>query len=193
MKKRRGALGGALIVVIAVIVLVGFVLIKNYNSLVGEAQEVDGKWAQVQNVVKRRADLIPNLVNTVKGYASHEEDVLTKITEARSKVEKAKTPQELGKADAELSRAIGDINVVVEAYPELKANEGFLNLQSQLEGTENRIATERERYNEAVTGFNKKIKRFPTNLIGGILGFSPKEYFQVSEEDQNAPTVDFGK
>ena len=144
-------------------------------------------------MVKRRADLIPNLVNTVKGYATHEEETLTKITEARSKVQNAKTPEELSEANSELTRAIGDINVVVEAYPELKANEGFLNLQAQLEGTENRIATERERYNSAVTEFNKDVKRFPTNIIASILGFSPKSYFEVSESDMENPEVNFDK
>lgn len=191
--KREGKIGVGILVLIGLIVVIGGIFVKNYNNLVTMEQEVDGKWAQVVNVVKRRADLIPNLVNTVKGYATHEQDTLTKITEARSKVNNAKTPEELGEANAELTRAIGDINVVVEAYPELKANEGFLNLQAQLEGTENRIATERERYNASVTEFNKVVKRFPTNIIAGILGFGPKSYFEISEKDMQNPEVNFDK
>lgn len=191
--KRQGKIGSTLLIIIALVAVIGGILVKNYNRLVTLEAEVDGKYAQVENVVKRRADLIPNLVNTVKGYATHEEETLTKITEARSKVQNAKTPEELSEANSELTRAIGDINVVVEAYPELKANEGFLNLQAQLEGTENRIATERERYNSTVTEFNKDVKRFPTNIIASILGFSPKSYFEVSESDMENPEVNFDK
>lgn len=191
--KRQGKIGSTLLIIIALVAVIGGILVKNYNRLVTLEAEVDGKYAQVENVVKRRADLIPNLVNTVKGYATHEEETLTKITEARSKVQSAKTPEELSEANTELTRAIGDINVVVEAYPELKANEGFLNLQAQLEGTENRIATERERYNSAVTEFNKDVKRFPTNIVASILGFSPKSYFEVSASDMENPEVNFDK
>lgn len=191
--KRQGKIGSTLLIIIALVAVIGGIFVKNYNRLVTLEAEVDGKYAQVENVVKRRADLIPNLVNTVKGYATHEEETLTKITEARSKVQNANTPEELSEANSELTRAIGDINVVVEAYPELKANEGFLNLQAQLEGTENRIATERERYNSAVTEFNKDVKRFPTNIIASILGFSPKSYFEVSESDMENPEVNFDK
>lgn len=191
--KRQGKIGSTLLIIIALVAVIGGILVKNYNRLVTLEAEVDGKYAQVENVVKRRADLIPNLVNTVKGYATHEEETLTKITEARSKVQSAKTPEELSEANTELTKAIGDINVVVEAYPELKANEGFLNLQAQLEGTENRIATERERYNSAVTEFNKDVKRFPTNIVASILGFSPKSYFEVSASDMENPEVNFDK
>lgn len=191
--KRQGKIGSSLLIIIGLVLIIGGILAKNYNRLVTLEAEVDGKYAQVENVVKRRADLIPNLVNTVKGYATHEEETLTKITEARSKVQSAKTPEELSEANTELTKAIGDINVVVEAYPELKANEGFLNLQAQLEGTENRIATERERYNSAVTEFNKDVKRFPTNIVASILGFSPKSYFEVSASDMENPEVDFDK
>lgn len=186
MKKNKGVAGLVLVIIIAIALAV--VLGGQYNRLVNLSEDVDQSWAQVQNQVKRRADLIPNLTSTVKGYAKHESDTLTQITQARNGIENASTPKELAKADAELSRAI---NVVVEAYPELKANENFLDLQSQLEGTENRIATERKRYNESVTVYNKAVKRFPTNLIAGILGFNDKEYFEVSEEDTKVPNVEF--
>lgn len=190
-RKEKGAVG--IIVVIAIIIILGIFLIGQRNLLVKEEENVNRAWAQVQNQVKRRADLIPNLTNTVKGYASHEEDTFTAITKARSGVSDAKTPQELAKANDDLSSALSRLNFVVEAYPELKANQNFLDLQAQLEGTENRIATERQRYNEEVSNFNKKVRLFPTNLFAKILGFEPKEYFEVSENDQQVPEVDFGK
>lgn len=186
MRKNKG-IAGLIIVIVIAIALVA-ILGGKYNRLMSLREDVNQSWAQVQNQVKRRADLIPNLTNTVKGYAKHEEETLTKITQARSGIESASTPKELAKADAELTRAI---NVVVESYPELKANENFLDLQSQLEGTENRIATERKRYNDTVTVYNKSVKRFPTNLIAGILGFDEKEYFEVSEKDMEVPSVQF--
>lgn len=190
-KKEKGAIG--IIVVIAIVVLLAIYLIGQRNSLVNEEENVKQAWSQVQNQVKRRADLIPNLTNTVKGYASHEEGTFTEIARARSGINNAKTPKELAEANDELTSALSRLNFVVEAYPELKANQNFLDLQAQLEGTENRIATERQRYGEAVASFNRKIRVFPTNIFAGILGFSPKEYFEASEKDQEAPVVDFGK
>ncbi|WP_071027124.1 LemA family protein [Peptoniphilus raoultii] len=186
MRKNKGAVG--IIVLIAIVVIIGLVLARQYNSLMNLREDVNNAWAQVENQVKRRADLIPNLTATVKGYAKHESDTLTQITKARAGVQNAQTPKELAEANDELSRAI---NVVVEAYPELKANENFLDLQSQLEGTENRISTERQRYNESVTVYNKARKRFPTNLIAGLLGFEDMEYFEISEADKEVPKVEF--
>ena len=148
MRKNKGI--ARLIIVIVIAVALVAILGGKYNRLMSLREDVNQSWAQVQNQVKRRADLIPNLTNTVKGYAKHEEETLTKITQARSGIESASTPKELAKADAELTRAI---NVVVESYPELKANENFLDLQSQLEGTENIIATERKRYRRKNTGY----------------------------------------
>lgn len=180
------------IITILVIVAILFVVIMpSYNNLVNLNEDVDNAWSQVQVAVKRRADLIPNLVNTVKGYANFEEETLTKITEARSRVNSANTPEELASANEELTRAIGDINVVVEAYPDLKAQSSFLDLQAQLEGTENRIATARRDYNEEVKVYNKKVRSLPTKLYAGLLGFGPKAYFEAPEGEQDAPDVNF--
>lgn len=180
------------IITIVVIVAILFaVIMPSYNNLVNLNEDVDNAWSQVQVAVKRRADLIPNLVNTVKGYANFEEETLTKITEARSKVNSANTPEELASANEQLTRAIGDINVVVEAYPDLKAQSSFMDLQAQLEGTENRIATARRDYNEEVKVYNKKVRSLPTKLYAGLLGFGPKAYFEAPEGEQDAPDVNF--
>lgn len=179
------------IIIVAVIIVLGILMVNSYNNLVELEERVDSAWAQVENVLKRRADLIPNLVNTVKGYASHEEEVLTQITKARSSFNRANTPREYAEANAELERALSNLYVVVENYPELKASENFSNLQYELAGTENRISTERMRYNEAVQKFNTTIKRFPTNILANIFGFEPKQYFEIDEEDRTVPQVNF--
>jgi len=176
---------------IAIVVIIAIILGSSYNGLVSMEESVDGSWAQVENQLKRRADLIPNLLETVKGYASHEEKVLTQITEARSGIQSADTPEEYAEADAELSQALGNLNVIVENYPELKANENFSELQAELASTENKISTERMRYNESVESYNGKIRRFPTNMIAGIFNFDRKEYFEIDEEDAEVPEVDF--
>lgn len=180
-----------LIVLIVIVVAIGALLVGKYNSLVGMEEKVNSAWAQVENQLKRRADLIPNLVETVKGYAAHEEEVLTQITEARSSFNKASTPNEFAEANAEFERALSNLYVVVENYPELKANENFSELQYELSGTENRIAAERMRYNESVEEFNKTIRRFPTNIIAGIFGFEAKQYFEIDEQDMEVPEVNF--
>lgn len=184
MKKLIGAL-------LVVVVLLGALAVPKYNKLVSLDNEVDAAFSQVQVVVKRRADLIPNLVETVKGYATHEQDTFTKVIEARNKVSSANSTEELSKADGQLTQAIKELNVVVEAYPELKANENFKDLQIQLEGTENRIATERGRYNEKIKEYNQVVRSFPMSLFAGILGFDKKEYFQATEAEQQAPEVKF--
>lgn len=172
----------------------------NYNSLVEKQQGVDQAWAQVENQYQRRADLIPNLVNTVKGYSTHEEETLTKVVEARAKatsitIDPANLNEEtLAKyqeAQNELSGALKSLLAVTEAYPDLKANENFLNLQTQLEGTENRIATERKRYTEAVLEYNTSIKKFPTMIYAGWFGFKEKPQFKAEAGAQKAPTVNF--
>ena len=172
----------------------------NYNSLVEKQQGVDQAWAQVENQYQRRADLIPNLVNTVKGYATHEEATLTKVTEARAKATSITlsaddlTEENLAKyqqAQNELSGALKSLLAVSEAYPDLKANENFLNLQAQLEGTENRIATERMRYTEVVRDYNTAIKKFPTNIYAGWFGFDAKPQFKAEAGAEKAPEVKF--
>lgn len=172
----------------------------NYNSLVEQQQGVDQAWAQVENQYQRRADLIPNLVNTVKGYSTHEEETLTKVTEARAKATSITlsaddlTEENLARyqqAQNELSGALKSLLAVTEAYPDLKANQNFLELQAQLEGTENRISTERMRYTEAVKDYNTAIKKFPTNIYAGWFGFEPKPQFKAEAGAEKAPEVKF--
>jgi len=178
------AVGG--VVVILILMSIG-----GYNSLVGKRESVDSSWAQVQNVLQRRADLIPNLVATVKGYAAHEQEVFEAVANSRAKLAGARTPAESAAANNELDSALSRLLVIAEAYPQLKANESFLRLQDELAGTENRIAVERKRYNDNVRDFNQTIKRFPSNLVAGLFGFHDKEYFQSDARAQQVPTVRF--
>lgn len=190
-QKKRGL--GPIGIIIAIVAIALFLIVPTYNRLAGARENVNEAYAQVQNVVQRRADLIPNLVNTVKGYSDYEGETLTKITEARAGVTNAKTPGELANANENLSQAIRDINVVVENYPDLKANTQYTQLMDELAGSENRISVERGNYNQAVKSYNSDIRRFPTNLIAKITGYQEAEYFQASEKAQDAPTVDFNK
>lgn len=180
-----------LIIVLVIILAFGFRIAGSYNGLVRLDEEVNAKWAQVENQLKRRADLIPNLVNTVKGFAAQEENVLLGVTEARSRLETARTPGEFAQADAQLTTALERLNVVVESYPDLKSNENFIRLQDELAGTENRIAVSRMDYNESAKVFNSKVRSFPTNIIAGIFRFDQKEYFEINEQDKEVPKVDF--
>ena len=181
-----------IVIVLVLIVLIPFLYLKGtYNSLVSMDESVKGAWAQVENQLQRRYDLIPNLVETVKGYATHEREVFVQVTEARSKVGGATSiPDKIG-ANNQLSAALSRLLVVVERYPELKANTNFIRLQDELAGTENRIAVERRRYNEAVRAYNIKIRQFPTNLIAGMFGFQKAAFFEVPQERQEAPKVKF--
>lgn len=180
-----------LIVIIAIVVILGMLSIGTYNRLATMEEGVDSAWAQVENVLKRRADLIPNLVNTVKGYAAHEEEVLTAITNARAGLTNANSPEEFAEANAQFNEAIRSLNIVVENYPDLKANQNFLELQAELSGTENRISTERMRYNDAVRVYNTAIRRFPANLVAGIFGYDSREYFEIDPADAEVPEVNF--
>lgn len=168
--------------------------------LVTKSEQVSAQWSQVENVYQRRADLIPNLVNTVKGYASHEKETLEGVVQARAKATSVNidanqlTPQTLQnfqQAQAGLSQALSRLMVVVERYPDLKANQNFLELQSQLEGTENRIATERRRFNEATRDYNTRRKTFPKNIIANMFGFTEKPYFKAAQGAEKAPEVKF--
>ena len=179
------------LIIIGAIILIIIMIGGTYNRLAVLDERVDSAWAQVENVLKRRADLIPNLVNTVKGYASHEKEVLTEITEARTKFNSANSPQEYAEANTDFNRALTSLYAVVENYPDLKANENFSELQYELAGTENRISTERMRYNESVEKFNSTIRRFPTNIMAGILRFDKRQYFEISPEDAEVPEVSF--
>ncbi len=182
-----------IVVGVVVFIVLSFLLsLKGtYNSLVAMDESVKGAWAQVENQLQRRYDLIPNYVETVKGYAKHEKEVFVKVTEARSKVAGAGSIGEKVAANNQLSSALSRLLVVVERYPELKANTNFIRLQDELAGTENRIAVERRRFNEAVRVFNTKIRSFPTNLIAGMFGFDKAAFFEVPKERQEAPKVKF--
>jgi len=178
--------------VVALIILIGFFYVKGtYNSLVSMDESVKAAWAQVENQLQRRYDLIPNYVETVKGYASHEKEVFTRVTEARSRVAGAANINEKIEANNELSSALARLLVVVENYPELKANTNFIRLQDELAGTENRIAVERRRYNETVKAYNIRIRQFPTNIFAGMFGFEKATFFEVPKERQEAPKVKF--
>ncbi|HLW49752.1 MAG TPA: LemA family protein [Sphingobacteriaceae bacterium] len=171
-----------------------------YNTLVNKEENVKGKWAQVENAYQRRADLIPNLVNTVKGAAEFEQETLNQVIEARAKATSVTidpanlTPeaiQQFQQSQDALSQSLGRLLVTVERYPELKANQNFLDLQVQLEGTENRISTERRAFNEATQDYNATVRRFPNNIMAGIFGFKQKGYFTAEAGSERAPEVQF--
>jgi LemA protein len=175
---------------------------STYNDIVAKEQAVNQQWSQVENVYQRRADLIPNLVATVKGYAAHESEVLETVTAARASVGSIRAQdilnnpaqfQKFQQTEAGISGALSRLLVVSENYPNLKANENFLELQSQLEGTENRIAVERMRFNEDAQAYNTRIKQFPAVLVARFFGFSEKQYFQSAPGSEKAPVVNFGK
>jgi LemA protein len=179
-------------IVVVVILLIFFLSIKGtYNSLVRLDEGIKGAWAQVENQLQRRYDLIPNYVETVKGYAKHEKEVFLRVTEARSKVGGATNIKDKIGANNELSSALSRLLLVVERYPDLKANQNFIRLQDELAGTENRIAVERRRYNEAVKTYNVKIRSFPTNILAGMFGFGRGDFFTVPEKAKAAPKVKF--
>lgn len=179
------------LIIVVIVAIFGMGLTKSYNGLVFMDEEVKSQWGQVEVQLKRRADLIPNLLEVVKGYADHEKEVIDSITDARAGYNAANSPEEYAKADEQFNQAVKSLNIMVENYPDLKANQNFQDLQVELAGTENRIATQRMYYNESVEGFNKKVRTFPTSIIANMFGFTQKEYFQVSEADQEVPKVKF--
>ncbi len=188
------------LIILAVIVVIAIAIIAMYNSLVRLKIRVDEAWSDIDVQLKRRYDLIPNLIETVKGYAAHEKGVFQAVTEARAKVGQIQidptnmTPEMFAQyqaAQGELTQALSRLLVVVENYPQLKASENFLALQSQLEGTENRIAVERHRYNEVVQEYNTAIKKFPGCILAGIFDFEERPYFQAAPGAEKAPVVKF--
>ena len=191
------------VIIIAVVLVIFFVVsgaIGRYNGLVTLEEGVDAAWSQVENVYQRRADLIPNLVATVQGYAEHEQETFMMVTEARAKVNSVNMEgitnnpemlQQFQAAQGQLSSALSRLMVVVERYPDLKANQNFLNLQTQLEGTENRITVERNRYNNSAQAYNTQIRRFPGSVYAGIFGFDRKAYFEADAGAERAPQVQF--
>lgn len=183
--------------IVAVVLIWG---VSSYNGLATKDEKVSAAWANVESVYQRRADLIPNLVNTVKGYAAHESETLAEVTDARTKSTSINidpstaTPEQVEAwmaAQNEVSSALGRLIAISENYPDLKANQNFLELQKQLEGTENRIATERMKYNEMVRDYNAKLRRFPTNIIAGMFGFEKRVMFEAQEGAEVAPVVEF--
>ncbi|MDR3565386.1 MAG: LemA family protein [Negativicutes bacterium] len=177
-----------ILALVAVLVIAG---ISSYNSLVSTNENVNGKWSQIDNQLQRRADLIPNLVATVKGYAAHETQAIQAVADARAKLAGAQGPAAKAQADTEMTGALSRLLVVAENYPNLKADQNFRQLSDELSGTENRIAVARKDYNDAVQGFNTKIRSFPTNLFAGMMGFGPKEYFRAEEGAKQVPQVKF--
>lgn len=189
-----------ILIVIAVVAVLVMWCAGKYNGLVKSEEAVTAQWGQVENVYQRRADLIPNLVQTVKGYAKHEESTLTEVVEARAKATSvnvdpsklnAETLEQFQNAQAGLTAALGKLLVVREAYPELKADKMFLELQAQLEGTENRINVERNKYNEVAKEYNTAMRQFPTNIVAAVFGFETKAYFKADESASKAPAVSF--
>ena len=198
--KKYGLGCAALVVLLGLVVLIGGC--GTYNRLVGLSQNVDSKWAQVQNQYQRRFDLVPNLVSTVQGAANFEKSTITEVTEARASVGQVKLDpnqapndaaqlEKFERAQGQLSSALSRLLVVAERYPELRATQNFRDLQAQLEGTENRISVERMRFNEAVQQYNTSVKRAPTVFIARVLGFQPKPYFQSTAGAETAPKVQF--
>lgn len=186
----------AVLIVIAIVAVAGLVfgaqLVGVRNELVQQREAINGAWSQVDVAIARRADLIPNLVETVKGYATHENDAIASVANARSALLNARSPREKIQANQQLDTAIGRLLVVVENYPNLKASENFLRLQDELAGTENRIAVERRRYNEAVQKYNTSIELFPNNIAAGLFGFQRNDaYFRAAPETRTAPRVKF--
>lgn len=189
MKKLLGPIG----IIIIILVVIALLFIPKYNRLVTAEENVDSKWAQVENQLQRRYDLIPNLVESVKGYANHEQEVIANITEARAQMGSASSPEEQAVANDALTGALSRLLVVVENYPNLKADANFRQLMDELAGTENRLAVAREDYNNEVQQFNKYVKRFPGNLMAGMFGFEQKEYFKAAAGADKAPSIDFSQ
>ena len=194
-KKNKG-----MVITLAVIAVIALWSISAYNGMVGMDEGVQDKWADVETQYQRRSDLIPNLVNTVKGYAAHEKETLAAVVQARSEATSVKidptnmTAEQMAQyqqAQNGVSSALGKLLVVVEKYPDLKANQNFLELQAQLEGTENRITVARRNFNEAAKEYNTAIRRFPKNILAGMFGFEKKAYFEAEQGAEKAPQVEF--
>lgn len=189
------------LIVIAAVILIVFLWFRNsYNGMVRMNEQVSAQWSNVENQYQRRLDLIPNLVNTVKGYAGHEQQTLTDVVNARAKATQTQINfdqldeaalQRINRTQGELTSALSRLMAISESYPDLKANQNFLELQAQLEGTENRISVERRKFNDSVRSYNAYIRQFPKNMIAGMFGFTPKPYFEATAGAEQAPKVEF--
>lgn len=186
MKKSSG-----IIIAIILVATIFGVAIGNYNGLVSKKEEVENSLSNLDVMLQRRADLVPNLVNTVKGYTNHETEIIEKITEARTKLVNAKTIDEKATANDELTASLQALNVIIENYPDLKSSENFIQLSDELAGTENRIATARRDYNDAVKTYNTSIKKFPGNIFASLFGFKQEDYFKAKEGSEEPPNVSF--
>lgn len=200
MKKRISTVWIVLGVIVALIVIIGLWINSSYSGMVDRQEQVQESWAQVENVYQRRADLIPNLVATVKGYASHEKETLEGVVNARAKATQVSINandlseaniKKYQEAQGQLSQALGKLLMLTENYPDLKANQNFMALQAQLEGTENRITVERQKFNTTARAYNTYIRKFPTNMIAGMFGFERRGYFEAKEGAEEAPKVEF--
>jgi LemA protein len=181
----------AVIVIVVIVVIIGLVFWLGYNGLVKRRVQVDNAWSQIDVQLKRRHDLIPNLVETVKGYAAHERGTFEAVTNARANAINAQTPPEQAQAENVLSGALKSLFAVAEAYPDLKANQNFLNLQEELTSAEDRIAYARQYYNDSVGSYNTQIQKFPTNLLAGMFNFEKREFYDAAPEDTETPQVQF--
>lgn|SRR5699024_1762433 len=188
MKKLLGPIIG----VVVILGIIAIMIVPSYNKFVSLEEDVNQSYAQVDNQLQRRLDLIPNLVNTVKGYAAHEKEVLEDVSDARARLAGAAGPEEQAKMNDELTGALSRLLAVTENYPDLKANENFQQLMDELAGTENRIAVARKDYNDVVSSFNRQVKRFPGKIVASIFNFDEKEYFKADEGAKEPPKVDFG-
>ncbi len=191
---KKGAISTAAIILIAIIGIVailGLSAVGTYNGLVTSREAVTTEAANIDTYLQRRADLIPNLVNTVKGFTNHENEIIDKITSARENLLKANTTEEKLAANSELTKDLNALMVIVENYPDIKSSENFIALQDELSGTENRIATARKDYNEAAKSYNTKLQSFPTNIIAGMFNFEKVDYFEADESSKDVPVVDF--
>ncbi|MBQ1564410.1 LemA family protein [Candidatus Saccharibacteria bacterium] len=191
---KKGAISTAAIILIAIIGIVailGLSAVGTYNGLVTSREAVTTEAANIDTYLQRRADLIPNLVNTVKGFTNHENEIIDKITSARENLLKANTTEEKLAANNELTKDLNALMVIVENYPDIKSSENFIALQDELSGTENRIATARKDYNEAAKSYNTKLQSFPTNIIAGMFNFEKVDYFEADESSKDVPVVDF--
>ena len=180
------------IIFIAIIVVIGFYLVSIYNSLIGLRNRVKNAWSQIDVQLKRRHDLIPNLIETVKGYMTHERQIMENITKYRSQAMEANTVGEKAQAEGLLSGALGQLRVQVENYPDLKANQNFLALQEELTSTENKISFARQAYNDQVLFYNNKIQMFPSNIVAGMFSFKEEEFFEIEDQkEKEVPKVNF--
>lgn len=180
----------ALVILLIIVLPIGM-LASNYNKLVTMDETINAEWKQVENLMQRRYDLIPNLVEVTKGYAAHEKEIFTDIADARSRIGQGGSREEMIEANQELSGALSRLLVIAENYPALQASDQFVRLQDELAGTENRLAVSRQDYNTSVQTYNQTIRRFPTNILAGILGFDQEPYFEMEEGADKAPSVNF--